>query len=123
MIGWWFVVAQETPEKMAKIGDHRAAVLATWETSVSGTDWLHKLTKEGRAIQLTFDGYPNRYTATARDVLPLIASGPPAHNGPEIIGDDYVMPGNWTGKITLHHDKIAACLPDQILTIEVWDQS
>lgn len=123
MIGWWFVVAQETPEARAKTVDRKAAVLATWETSVSGTDWLNKLTKEGRATQLTFDGYPNRYTAAASEVLPLIAGGPPAHSGPEIIGDDYVMPGNWTGKVTLHHDKIAACLPDQILTIEAWDQS
>jgi hypothetical protein len=119
MIGWWIVIAQLTP----KGGDRKAAVLATWETSVSGIDWLNKLSKEGLADQLSRDGYPNRFTAIARDVLPLIAGGPPAHNGPEIIGDDYVMPGNWTGKVTLHHDKIAACPPDQMLTIEAWDQS
>ena len=58
---------------MAKAGDHRAAVLAAWKTSVSGTDWLGKFAREGRATQLTFGGYPNRYTAAASDVLSLIA--------------------------------------------------
>lgn len=123
MIGWWIVVARQTLDHGAKSLDPKAAVLATWETSVSGIDWLNKLAGGGLADQLSYDGYPNRFVAIARDVLPLIEGGPPAHSGPEIIGDDYVMPGNWTGKLTLHHDKIAACPPDQILTIEAWDQS
>jgi len=123
MIGWWFVIAQQTPEERDRATDHKAFVLATWETSVSGIDWLRKLTEDGHATQLTFDGYPNRFVAAASVVLPLIAGGPPPHSGPEITGDDYVMPGDWTAKVTLNHDKIAACPPDQILTIDVWDQS
>ncbi|MHB1799670.1 MAG: hypothetical protein ACYCUI_15460 [Vulcanimicrobiaceae bacterium] len=38
MIGWWIVVARLTPEGNA--ADRKAAILATWETSVSGIDWL-----------------------------------------------------------------------------------
>jgi hypothetical protein len=40
-----------------------------------------------------------------------------------IIGDGYVMPAGWKGNIVMHQDKIDACPPDQVLTIEVWDQS
>lgn len=67
--------------------------------------------------------YPNRYTAKAANVLPLLAGGPPAHRGPPIIGDDYVMPANWKGNVIFHQDKIEACPPDQVLTIDAWDQS
>ena len=95
MIGWWIVVAAQTPEECDQAVDRRAAVLANWEVGPGGIEWLHQLVKAGSAIQLSFSGYPNRYTAKAVDVLPLLAGGPPAHRGPPIIGDDYVMPANW----------------------------
>jgi len=123
MIGWLFVVAQQTPEARDNAVDPKASVLATRETAVSGIDWLHDLVKEGKATRLRFDGYPNRFVALASAVLPLIVDGPPKHSGPEVIGDDYVMSGDWTGKVNLNREKIAACPTDQILTIDVWDQS
>lgn len=67
----------------------------------------------GKAKQLSFSGYPNRFTAQAGDILPLLASGPSAHAGPAVIGDDYVMQVNWKGKPTFHQDKIATCSPEQ----------
>jgi hypothetical protein len=39
----------------------------------------------------------------------------------DIIGDDYVMPNGWSGNITMYHEKIAICPPEQILTIDAWD--
>ena len=39
------------------------------------------------------------------------------------IGDDHVMPANRARDVILHHGKIAACPPDKVLTIEVWDLS
>jgi len=123
MIGWWIVVAAQTPEERDRAADTKPAVLANWEVGPGGLDWLRQLVKAGKASQLFFSGYPNRYTAKAGDVLPLLAGGPPAHCGPPIIGDDYVMPANWKGNVIFHHDKIAACSPDQVLTIDAWDQS
>lgn len=123
MIGWWIVVAAQTPEQRDEAADGKASILANWEVGPGGTDWLHRLVKAGKATQLSFSGYPNRYTAQAGDVLPLLAGGPPAHRGPAIIGDDYVMPANWKGKLILHEDRIAACPSDQVLTIDAWDQS
>lgn len=124
MIGWWIVIAAQTPEERdAPNSDRKAAVLANWETSVGGIDWVTKLTKEGKATQLSSSGYPNRYTAKAGDVLPMLSKGIPDHSDMTIIGDDYVMPAGWKGNIIMHQDKIEACPPDQVLTIEVWDQS
>ncbi len=124
MIGWWIVIAAQTPEERDAPGsDNKAAVLANWETSVGGIDWVTKLTKEGKATQLSSGGYPNRYIAKAAEVLPILASGIPDHNDMTIIGDDYVMPAGWKGNITLYQDKIDTCRDDQVLTIEVWDQS
>lgn len=123
MIGWWIVVAAQTPEERDQAIDTKLAVLANWEVGPGGIDWLHQLVKAGRASQLSFSGYPNRFTVQAGDVLPLLAGGPPEHRGPAIIGDDYVMPANWKGNVIFHQDKIAACPPDQVLTIDAWDQS
>ncbi|MGQ3054247.1 hypothetical protein [Acidovorax temperans] len=123
MIGWWIVVAAQTPEERDRSLDRKEAVLANWEVGPGGIDWLQQLVREGKATWLAFNGYPNRYTAKAGDVLPLLAGGPPAHRGPAIIGDDYVMPANWKGDAIFHPDKIATCPPDQPLTIDAWDLS
>ncbi len=124
MIGWWIVIAAQTPEERdAPNSDRKAAVLANWETSVGGIDWVTRLTKEGKATQLSSGGYPNRYTAKAGDVLPMLAKGIPDHSYMMIIGDDYAMRAGWKGNIIIHQDKIDACHPDQVLTIEVWDRS
>lgn len=47
-------------------------------------------------------------SAWAGDVLPLLAGGQPA---------------NWKGDVIFHQDKIAACPPDLLLTIDAWDLS
>ena len=125
MIGWWIVVSTHSPEERDRADQEarRAAILAQWETGADGIRWIEHLSAEGKATKLTGGGYPNRYTAKAANVLPLLAGGPPAHRGPPIIGDDYVMPANWKGNVIFHQDKIEACPPDQVLTIDAWDQS
>lgn len=55
--------------------------------------------------------------------MPLLADGPPTHQGMGVIGDDYVMPANWLDRVEVHRDRIAACPPQQQLTIEAWDLS
>jgi hypothetical protein len=123
MIGWWILVIAQTPEERAVTDDSKEAVLAKWEASLAGIDWIDALVKNGKAAQVRAGGYPSRYRACACDVLPLIASAPPAHDGLTVIGDDYVMPGDWSGDLTVHRDRIELCPPSQTLTIEVWDQS
>ena len=125
MLGWWIVISMQTPEERDRADQdtRRAALLANWETSVNGSRWVHQLVEQGKAMQLSSGGYPNRFTAKACDVLPLFANGLPQHDGPTVIGEDYVLPGSWTGNVIIHPDRIAACPLDKLLTIDVWDQS
>lgn len=67
-------------ERDAPNSEHKTAVLATWETSVGGIDWATKLIQEGKATQLSRSGYPNRYTANAGDVVPILVKGIPDHD-------------------------------------------
>ncbi|MDM0030069.1 hypothetical protein [Variovorax saccharolyticus] len=123
MIGWGIVVVAQTPEERRQAVDRKAAVLATWEVGPGGIEWLRELVDAGNATQLSFDGYPNRYTALAGNVLPLLAAGPPVYGGPPVLGEDYVLPPNWRDDVILHQDRMLACSPRQFLTIEAWDLS
>lgn len=125
MIGWWIVVSTQAPEERDRADQdaRRAAILAQWEAGAEGIRWIEQLAELGKAAKLSGSGYPNRYTAQACDVLPFLGVEPPPPGGTLIIGDDYVMPSNWRGKIELHADRLAACPVDQVLTIDAWDQS
>lgn len=123
MIGWWIVIAAQTPEERDQAVDRKQAILAQWEVGSGGIGWLLQLVKEGKASQLKFNGYPNRFTAQAGEILPLLANGPPPHRGPGIIGDDYVLPLNWIAQVIFHADRIAACPAEKLLTIDAWDLS
>lgn len=124
MIGWWIVVSTQTPEERdgADQDTRRAHILAQWEAGAEGIRWVERLAAEGKADKLKAGGYPNRYTARAADVLPLLAMPPAPPSGPLIIGDDYALPANWRGQLDLHPERIAACPLDRVLTIDAWDQ-
>lgn len=123
MIGWWIGVAKQTPQERDASADKKAMIIASWEAGVGALDWLDRLAGEGKATKLSASGYPCRYVALAKDVLPLIASGPPPHTGLTIIGDDYVSPNGLVRNIALDTVKFQACAPDQVLTIDAWDLS
>ena len=123
MIGWWIVISTQTAEERHRHAGGSDSILASWEVGPGGLDWLKLLAATGAIQQIRSDGYPNSYIAPAGVVLPLLVDGPPAHSGPLVVGDDYVMPAGWVGKIEIHNARIAACSADQQLTIEAWDLS
>jgi hypothetical protein len=130
MLGWWTVVTAKTPQQLELVVNDKSAILATWEAGVGGTAWIEELVKAGKAhVYRLQGGYPNRYSASACDVLPLIADGPPPHIAPAMLAwhdeanQAVLIPANYQGNVTLHRDQIAACDPDQVLTIDTWDQS
>ena len=125
MLGWMIVVSTMTPEEMdqSSTDTKKATVLARWEVGPGGINWIEDLASAGKGTKLYGGGYPNRYTATARDVLPVLAGEPPTESGPTIIGDDYVKSWDWSSKISLYPDRIAACPVDHVLTIDAWDLS
>ena len=131
MIGWWIVISTQSPEERDRADQkaRRAAILAQWETGADGIRWIEQLTDAGKATKLAGGGYPNRYTARAGDVLPLIHGGgiQPPKDGVWIFGidegEEYAQPPGWMGKIEVHADRVAACPAELILTIDAWDQS
>lgn len=131
MIGWWIVISTQTPEERDRADQEgrRVAILAQWEAGAEGIRWIERLAKEGKATKLSESGYPNRYTARAGDVFPLIEGGSiqPPKDGMWIFGidkgEEYAQPPGWMGKVELHADRVAACPADHVLTIDAWDQS
>lgn len=130
MIGWWVIVSEQTPEERDADPDRKAKQLASWETGAGGLRWLHELVAKGEAWEHELKGgYPNRYTAMARDLLPLLEGGPPLSKGMDIYAYDEfakeskMVWGDRNWNVILHSDRLAACAPDKRLTVEVWDQS
>lgn len=116
MLGWEIFVYR-SPE--AKHGD----LVARWMSSLSGLKWLDQLVTDGKASDLGGNGYPCRYAVSAGVLLPIITSGLPANNSPLVIGEDYVLPANWSGDIVWDREAALDCQPGDLLTIEAWDQS
>ncbi len=120
MLGWHVFVHRLEQVHPANC----SSVLASWKASVGGLDWLEELAKSGIARRLTRGGYPTTYTVAARDLLPLLGGGmPPKHSDFPVIGDDYVMPSGWVGNIKMYSTRMAACQPDELLSVAAWDQS
>src|SRR5438270_7487285 len=84
MLGWQVFIRRPTPgvliEKLSK-----DTILADWETGLYGINWADELVKEGKAVQLSFNGYPCTYIAAARDILPRIKNGPPPNDSPSVV--------------------------------------
>jgi hypothetical protein len=122
MLGWWIIVRRLGGPDLRPSVDPN--VLATWETSVGGLDWLDDLEKNGKARCRSRGGYPTIFIALAEDVLPILRAGqPPRHRDFDVIGDDYFTPAGWRGPMTVHHERIAECPGDEVLRIDAWDQS
>lgn len=109
MSGWSIIISQATPEERDSDLNVKHATLATWDTGVGGLQWLETLAKTGKATQLRLGGYPTRFTALASEIFPILENGPPTTS--------------WIGEKTIYPERIAACLPDQVLTIDAWDLS
>jgi hypothetical protein len=95
MLGWEFFVRRQGDE--SRHDGPSGATLARWRAGIGGTRWLDDLVTKGVAADLVGNGYPNRYTVPAGAVVTVLGTGLPNHDGPLVIGDDYVLPGAWTG--------------------------
>lgn len=121
MLGWWIVITTQTLEqRAAAAGNSKESTLATWDASIGGMEWILELCKQGKAEQHAFSGYPNRFTARAGDIFALLDNGITEKVSHGFRDEGLIaLPGS----IRIHHDRIAACSPEQTLMIEVWDQS
>ncbi len=125
MLGWEIFIHTEFNESTDQADWHwpkEENVLATWRTSVGGVNWLNDLVKQNKARFLGGAGYPIRYWAKVKDVLPLIKNGPPSHKGPLVIGENYVTPAGWMSEATIKLEQFAQKNPDNMIIIDAWDE-
>jgi hypothetical protein len=125
MIGWNIsVYLQETGgAEPATAESEPGSRIAVWQTGAGGLEWLHALVKQGHAIDLLGNGYPNRYTAQAKQLLPVIAAGPPCANQSWICGKDDVIGSGWAGETTFDEGLAHECAADEWLMVVAWDES
>lgn len=121
MLGWSIAIYRESDYRRFHAQELWDLAIASWTTSLGGLKWLDPLLKEGKATE-GGNGYPLWIKAKANDLLPLIAGGPPPHDGPFVIGEDYVMPGGWIGDVQINYAPLANCPPDEDLIVIAYDQ-
>ncbi|WP_217922145.1 hypothetical protein [Miltoncostaea oceani] len=125
MIGWHVSVSRQAADRRAPAtGDtERGARIAVWQTGSGGLGWIDALVREGRALNLGGNGYPYRYTAPARHLLPAIEDGPPEARDPWVHGSGDMLGEDWSGRTVIDRPAARDCPPDEWLVVEAWDES
>lgn len=114
MSGWWVVVDPRTPEERDASQDKMGPLVASWEAGVCSMWFLTRdLVKAGKAVQHSFNGYPNRFTVAAGDLVPFIIDGPPVWK------NEYNEEHN--SKVTIHRQRLSALPLTHMLTVDLWD--
>lgn len=122
MLGWYFFIYTQSDRSEDQTAGN-APKLASWEAGIGGTDWLTDLVNAGRANSLGGNGYPNRFTLTAGVLQSTLRFGLPKHGGFPVIGDDYFLPAGWTGNDQIDFERLQSIDPNEIVLVDVWDQS
>ena len=125
MLGWNIsVYRQDGDGSSPATAESVAGVrLAVWQTELEGLNWIEELVKAGKVISLGGDGYPCRYTATAENLISQIIDEPPMAKGVWACGENDIITEQWEGQTEINRTIAAACLPDEWLLIEAWDES
>lgn len=97
--------------------------IAVWQSGFGGLKWIQDLVKAGKAIDLLGDGYPNRYTATAENLLPHINVNPPQARNYWFREEGDSVTEEWSGQTVIDSAAIGECRPDEWLQIVAWDES
>lgn len=125
MLGWHITVSRQvnggslpaTPE--SELGPP----LAVWQARFRGLDWLEALVASGRAVALGGNGYPTRFTARVADVVPTVLAGPPEANAIWRTDPHDVVTDAWMGSTRIDRVGLAACAPDEWLSVVAFDES
>jgi hypothetical protein len=99
------------------------ARIAVWQTDWDGLDWINELVEANRAINLSGNGYPCRYTGTAEHILPRILNGPPAVKLVWTCDEFDILTEEREGRTVIDVPAAKQCRPDEWLLVEAWDES
>jgi hypothetical protein len=97
--------------------------IAVWQTGLGGLRWIDELAEAGRGHFLGGNGYPCRYTALARDLLPTIIAGPPGAQNPWVHDPGDILGPQWVGRTVIDKQMAENCAPEEWLLVEAWDES
>jgi hypothetical protein len=125
MLGWHISVFRQTNDGSAPatVDSEEGSRLAVWQADGYGLGWLRELVNAGNAIDLGGNGYPNRYAAMAKHLVPLFLESPPrankvwTHDPGDIIGE------GWLGRTVVDRVTAASCRPEEWLLVVAWDES
>jgi hypothetical protein len=126
MLGWFVCVYRQENSGVSQATNARqeGRLLAKWQTELYGLDWLETLVKENKAVEVaTNSGYPVRYTALAKFIIPYIVDNPPNARKNWIADEGDALLPSWSGKTEINRLEIEKCQPDEWLLIETWDES
>jgi hypothetical protein len=112
MLGWEIIITN---------GDKK---IASWMVGVGGTDWLRDLAKVGTVKDVAINcGYPHVFSAPAKVLIPILINGIPQKGGGRVVGQDYATSGNTIWDLQIDTEQMNQCQPEDVLTIDAWDQS
>jgi hypothetical protein len=127
MLGWHVSVYRllDGGSSAATFDSAQGARVAVWQTGLGGLDWLIELAKQGKAVDLGGNGYPNRFTAQAEILAPHLLNETFPANDTWVIGEgSYIAdPKAWVGKTQIDQEGVQQCRADEWLLVEVWDES
>lgn len=124
MLGWNINVYRQNGDRgaPATYASEPNSRIAAWQTGLEGTDWLDALVAEGNAVLLAGGGFPTKYTAKAQYIVPRLAR-PPGAREPWLYNSGDILSEKWAGRTTVDAVEVAACLPEEWLIIDAWDES
>ena len=124
-LGWHISVYRQQNDGSvpASFGAAHGTRLAVWQTGLGGLDWLDRLVKQQKAIDLGGNGYPNEYTAMAAHIVPRLRGDPPEAKAVWTFDEGDIITPEWLGKTSKDPETMNACRPDEWLLIQAWDES
>ena len=130
MPSWWITVMNLPPgvAMTSSIEELDKYLLATWETSLGGINWLTTLVEENKATwDKSVGNHSWRFKTKASNVLPVIAAGHLTHEGGWVFKNDLTQEQStrltWSEEARVWPKNIAKCSPHDVLTIDAWGQS
>lgn len=125
MLGWHISVyrLKDYGESPATEQSPKGIRLAVWQTGLNGLNWISELVKDGNALDLGGNGYPCRYTAAAKYIVPRIIEEPPEAYTIWVCGPNDILTEKWAGKTVIDQAAAAQCPSDEWLLVEAWDES
>lgn len=96
MLGWMISVIRQKNGCLSPAGlrTRQGDLLAVWQAEIGSLDWLNRLVQCGVALAVGGTGYPMRYTAVARHLIPSIEAGPPLARERWLHGEGDVLAGD-----------------------------